>query len=141
MLKRHFVLALAATCLATICYSQSVNHVVINLTPTSPVNGHQMYSSYCASCHGLDGRGNGPVAYRLPVRPVDLTTLTVTNRGKFPSAHVAAAIDEGTDASAQKSNLMPAWGLIFDRMGHLNQFEKMQRESNLTSYIASLQKK
>jgi mono/diheme cytochrome c family protein len=141
MLNRYFVVTLATTCLAAMSYSQSVNHVVINLTPTSPVNGQQMFSSYCSSCHGFDGKGNGSAAYSLPVRPVDLTTLAATNRGKFPSSHVAVAIDEGSDASARMPNLMPAWGLIFDRMGHLDQFQKMQRETNLTNYIASLQRK
>jgi mono/diheme cytochrome c family protein len=141
MLKRYFVIVLAATCLAAVSYSQNVNNVVINVTPTSAVNGQQMFSSYCASCHGIDGKGNGSAAYKLPVRPANLTTLAAVNRGKFPSAHVTAAIDEGSDASAQMSSLMPAWGLIFDRMGHFEQFEKVQRETNLTSYIAGLQQK
>ena len=141
MLKRYFAIALATTCVAAMSFSQNVNHVVIHLTSTSPVDGQQMYSSYCASCHGADGKGNGSAAYKLTVRPADLTTLAANNGGKFPSAHVAAAIDEGSDASARMSNQMPAWGVIFDRMGHLDQFEKMQRETNLTSYIAGLQKK
>ena len=34
--------------------------------------GRVLYTTYCASCHGVDGRGSGPVAGSLVVRPSDL---------------------------------------------------------------------
>ena len=36
--------------------------------------GSALYASYCASCHGADGSGDGPTAALLPLRPANLTT-------------------------------------------------------------------
>jgi mono/diheme cytochrome c family protein len=41
---------------------------------TSPASGKEMYISYCAACHGTDGKGNGPAASALKIPPADLTT-------------------------------------------------------------------
>jgi putative copper export protein/mono/diheme cytochrome c family protein len=39
----------------------------------SVVHGARLYAENCAVCHGADGRGNGPAAAGLSVRPADLT--------------------------------------------------------------------
>lgn len=36
-------------------------------------HGARLYAESCALCHGADGRGNGPAAAGLSVRPADLT--------------------------------------------------------------------
>ena len=43
---------------------------------------------YCATCHGRDGKGNGPVAAALKVVPPDLTRLARDNGGAFPRKRV-----------------------------------------------------
>ncbi|MBZ5572099.1 MAG: cytochrome c [Acidobacteriia bacterium] len=48
----------------------------------SPASGQQMYSAYCAVCHGNDGKGGGPAAEALKVPPPDLTVLARKNGGK-----------------------------------------------------------
>ena len=50
-----------------------IRHVPVKAT--SPASGPEMYTSYCAVCHGLDGKGNGPAAEALKVPPPDLTAL------------------------------------------------------------------
>jgi len=45
--------------------------------------GQQEFLSQCASCHGRDGKGNGPIADLLRKPPPDLTTLTRGN-GDLP---------------------------------------------------------
>jgi putative copper export protein/mono/diheme cytochrome c family protein len=40
---------------------------------TSIVRGAAVYADNCVPCHGTSGRGDGPIAARLPVRPADLT--------------------------------------------------------------------
>jgi len=42
-------------------------------TSASVENGKAVYEKYCLSCHGLDGRGKGPVASRLGFFAGDLT--------------------------------------------------------------------
>jgi mono/diheme cytochrome c family protein len=58
-------------------------------TYTSPSSGKEMYNAYCASCHGADGKGDGPAAPALKAPPTNLTTLAAKNGGAFPAAHVA----------------------------------------------------
>lgn len=39
----------------------------------SVARGAPLYAQNCAVCHGAEGRGNGPLANKLPIRPADLT--------------------------------------------------------------------
>ncbi|HZY99052.1 MAG TPA: copper homeostasis membrane protein CopD [Candidatus Baltobacteraceae bacterium] len=39
----------------------------------SIARGAPLYSQNCAVCHGATGRGNGPLAGKLPIHPADLT--------------------------------------------------------------------
>ena len=47
--------------------------------PTQPyaapsiARGAPLYSTNCAACHGVSGRGDGPLAGSLPIRPANLT--------------------------------------------------------------------
>lgn len=49
--------------------------------------------SNCASCHGADGSGNGPMAAELKHEPTDLTTLSKNNDGHFPCRSIGRVID------------------------------------------------
>jgi mono/diheme cytochrome c family protein len=53
---------------------------------TSPISGSEMYREYCAACHGVSGKGNGPAAPALKTTPTDLTQLAARNGGVFPGA-------------------------------------------------------
>src|SRR6056297_1377714 len=57
-------------------------------TPTSSDSGSEIFSAYCASCHGRDARGDGVLAGELPAPPPDLTQLAAGNGGVFPSSRV-----------------------------------------------------
>jgi mono/diheme cytochrome c family protein len=49
-------------------------------------NGQAIYEDYCATCHGRDGKGDGPAARALKTRPIDLTQISHNHSGKFPEA-------------------------------------------------------
>src|SRR5689334_21615549 len=51
--------------------------------------GGDLFRFYCASCHGADGRGHGPVAASLRTTPPELTRLARRHGGSFPRADVA----------------------------------------------------
>ena len=116
-----------------------IEHAAIK--PTSPASGKEMYTSYCAVCHGTDGKGGGPAASALKTAPSDLTTLTKNNGGKFPALKITSAIRGESNLPAHGSKEMPVWGSLFWSMSHGHQGEVQQRVANLTEYIESLQAK
>lgn len=118
---------------------KAIKHVPIKIT--SAASGKEMYESYCAVCHGTDGKGNGPAAGALKVAPSDLTTLSKDNGGKFPSLKVATAIRGDSNVTAHGTKDMPVWGSLFRDMSHGHEGEIQQRVNNLTNYIESLQEK
>jgi len=108
---------------------------------TSPSSGKDMYIAYCASCHGQDGRGNGPAAPALKTQPTDLTILAVKNGGKFPDAHIAAIIKGDNLTAAHGNKEMPVWGPVFLTMGRHDPAQEQMRIRNLTTYLESIQQK
>jgi hypothetical protein len=68
------------------------------------------YLSSCASCHGEDGKGNGPLGAALKNRPADLTVLAKKNNGVFPMSQVYDVIDGRQVTIAHGTREMPIWG-------------------------------
>ena len=113
----------------------------VPIQPTSPVSGKDMYTAYCAACHGTDGKGGGPAASGLKISPTDLTLLSKNNGGKYPKVKVSSSIRGESALPARGSKEMPVWGALFWSMSGGHQAEVQQRVSNLTEYIESLQAK
>lgn len=101
--------------------------------------GEEMYVSYCASCHGRDARGTGPVVPALKRQVTDLTMLAQRNAGKFPAERVKATIRGDSMVVAHGSKDMPVWGPLFRYLGGGSRAEVDVRINNLTRYIESLQ--
>ena len=118
----------------------SVKHVPIT-NDASSSSGKEMFESYCAVCHGKDGKGNGPAASALKVPPPDLTELAKKNGGKFPAAHVASVIRGQADLASHGSKDMPVWGPLFSSISQGHEGQVQQRIANLVAYIESLQQK
>ncbi|MGA9641803.1 MAG: cytochrome c [Terriglobales bacterium] len=116
---------------------KEIKHVPIK--QTSAASGEQMYKSYCAACHGTDGRGNGPAAEALKVPPTNLTKIAARNGGKYPSLRVSAIIRGEETLPAHGSKDMPIWGNLFWSMSGGHEAEVQQRVTNLNKYIESLQ--
>jgi mono/diheme cytochrome c family protein len=119
--------------------SPTVKHVPI--ANASPSSGKEMFNSYCAACHGTDGKGSGPAASALKVPPADLTALAKKNGGKYPAAHVAAILHGQADLASHGSKDMPVWGPLFSSISQGHESQVQQRVANLVAYIDSLQAK
>jgi len=119
--------------------STTIKHVPI--ATTSPVSGKDMFTAYCAVCHGPDGKGAGPAASALKTPPTDLTVLSKNNGGKFPSMKVSSTIRGEGGFPAHGNKEMPVWGALFWNLSGGHESEVQQRVSNLTKYIESLQAK
>lgn len=109
------------------------------LQPTPAGGGAEMFLSYCASCHGRDGSGSGPVSPALKARATDLTTLAKRNNGVFPAERVKATIRGDLLVVAHGSKDMPVWGPLFRYLGGGSHAEATVRVDSLTRYIESLQ--
>jgi mono/diheme cytochrome c family protein len=116
-----------------------VKHVPIR--PTNAASGQEMFKSYCAVCHGQDGKGNGPAASALKMPVTDVTTLAQKNAGKYPGLHVSSVIRGEADLPAHGSKDMPVWGPLFLRISQGHEAEVQQRIANLNQYIESIQAK
>jgi mono/diheme cytochrome c family protein len=102
------------------------------------VEGPDLFRAYCASCHGKDGKGNGPVAATLKATVPDLTIITVSNDGNFPVARMKRIImGEGMIAS-HGSREMPVWGPIFHQVEEDVDRGNVRLE-NLVRYLESIQ--
>ncbi len=73
----------------------------------------QDFRSFCASCHGHKGGGDGPVATVLKVSPPDLTTIARRNGGAFPADTVYETVDGVDMPDAHGTRQMPVWGIWF----------------------------
>lgn len=72
--------------------------------------GKYEYMSKCASCHGVSGKGDGPVRSALSKAPADLTTYAKRNGDKLPTQLAWQVIDGRTEIPAHGSREMPVWG-------------------------------
>jgi mono/diheme cytochrome c family protein len=142
MLKRLLFFAMAASVVLALGFADQPNgKVVIPVNKTNPTDGKQMFTSYCAPCHGADARGHGPAANALKQPPTDLTGLAKANHGKYPDTHVVSVMRFGTDVNAHGSADMPVWGQIFGKMSKTNPQESDLRTTNLSRYLETLQVK
>lgn len=72
--------------------------------------GKAEYESNCASCHGLGGKGDGPLSEGFRPKAADLTTLSKRNDGVFPAQRVYEIIDGRQEIAAHGPRAMPVWG-------------------------------
>lgn len=109
------------------------------IKPIESVSGSATFKAYCAQCHGVSGRGDGPAAKALKTPPADLTTLAKRNSGKFPTGGVKQVINGDTMSPAHGSREMPMWGPVFRSVESPSTVEL--RIANLVKYLEDIQEK
>ena len=105
-------------------------------------SGAELFREHCASCHGPDARGTGPVAPLLKVAVPDLTLIAAKRGGQFPEEEIYRIIDGQSPRQAHGTRLMPVWGYEFfgqqddDRVAHQQATERVRY---LVQYLDSIQ--
>jgi mono/diheme cytochrome c family protein len=145
MTKYFSILLVVAFSAAMFCIAQKPAPQIkqVPIQQTSAVSGQQMYTTYCAACHGADARGHGPAASALKIPPSDLTLLTFMNGGTFPANHVSSTLRLGTRNAAHGSVEMPIWGDLLTSLqpGARDSTLLMhERIFNLTEYLKTVQR-
>ena len=112
--------------------------------------GKRQYDSACAVCHGLTGKGDGPMKSQLVAPVPDLTMLAKSNDGVFPFDRVYQIIDGRSEVRAHGPREMPVWGRTFNLESStvFENYPPYDIESNarsrmlaLTEYLYRLQAK
>ena len=146
MFKKSLMVLGTLLVATTVCLAQEKAETkpVVKKAPiqqTSAASGKEMFTQYCAPCHGADGKGNGPAASSMKSMPTDLTQLAKKNDGKFPSAKMASTLNFGDGQTAHGSKDMPVWGPLFRSLDKYHDSVVQQRVANLVGYIETLQVK
>jgi len=92
--------------------------VIGNVAAEEKLIGADEFRTSCVSCHGVDGKGDGPMAKFLTPKPADLTVLAKNNNGQYPAMRtgqypffrVFQIIDGRTVVSGHGDRAMPVWG-------------------------------
>jgi mono/diheme cytochrome c family protein len=103
--------------------------------------GPELFKAYCATCHGKDAKGGGPMAASLRIAPPDLTGLSVRNGGTFPFLQVQKIISgEQQPPATHGTREMPVWGPIFSEVTWDQDLGRM-RIYSLAMYLEAIQVK
>jgi mono/diheme cytochrome c family protein len=106
--------------------------------------GKQLFTKYCGSCHGPDGKGDGYLSSSLKQKPADLTLIAKKNGGKFPEQTVMRFIDGTTDVRAHGNPDMPVWGEVFKEQIASSPTQQAEIRATIlaiVNYIGSIQQK
>lgn len=102
--------------------------------------GKMEYEGECAVCHGLTGKGNGPLKTQLVNQVPDLTLLARNNKGVFPFDRVYQIIDGRQETKTHGPRDMPVWGRAFNLQSsiYFESYPKQDSESAARSRILAL---
>ncbi len=106
------------------------------------MTGRELYREFCATCHGVSGHGDGPVALSLKRRVPDLTLIAKRNGGQFPAETVRQSIDGRSMPRTHGTSEMPVWGWEF--YGYEGEDTTRRRRvaeliDRLNEYLSSIQ--
>ena len=133
----------AVLVLILVAVAAAQNIQMVSAPPTSPDDAKAMYATYCASCHGNEGKGDGAASVAYKNAKLDLTVLKKNHNGIFPAKYVNTVIAGQAELPAHKTT-MPNWQKVFsglDGSGTASPVVVNRRIHNLTDYIEKMQVK
>ena len=104
--------------------------------------GQVLYLRHCAACHGVAGKGDGPVAASLQTRPSDLTAIARKSGGRFDAARVMRVIYGQRVVAEHGTREMPVWGAVFAEQHEGERhaaYTVLLHGRSLTDYVRSIQ--
>ena len=101
--------------------------------------GRALYLQNCATCHGLAGEGDGPMACALTTPPANLRRLSERLGNPLPEDQIARFIDGRVDIRAHGPRDMPVWGNRFYEESGGNERQAQKRIAELAAYLQSIQ--
>jgi cbb3-type cytochrome oxidase cytochrome c subunit len=75
--------------------------------------GRDIYLENCVSCHGVTGKGDGPLAANLRTPPADLTKIAARREGVWPMLEIMAILD-GYSRNTLPREDMPVFENLLD---------------------------
>ncbi len=126
-----------ALCVSPIVIAQTRSNVRVEpATNVSPTDGPGMFRSYCAPCHGISGKGDGPAAAALTPKPADLTAFAKRRGGAFSVRDFEDKLMGAAMVTSHGNSDMPVWGPVFRQLGN-----EQLRLANRRVHVESLQVK
>jgi mono/diheme cytochrome c family protein len=111
-------------------------------SPIQGVSGAYAYRTHCATCHGADGKGDGPLAENLRFHPPDLTLIAKRNGGEFPVDKVHRIVDGRRPLKGHGGPDMPVWGDAFkDADTGYDDARVREKIRSVVDYVRTLQVK
>jgi mono/diheme cytochrome c family protein len=109
--------------------------------PTGADAGAIVFRTICASCHGKDARGGGPVAASLKTKPANLRLIAKRRNGSFPQDEIEQHIDGRNAPPAHGTREMPVWGeeLASAAPSEEREQRRKQRIDEVVAYLKKIQ--
>lgn len=117
---------------------------IVEADEAPDLSGPELYQHFCAGCHGVRGRGNGPVARTLKAKVPDLTRIAARNGGAFDRARVRDTVDGTGLEGAHGTREMPVWGWQFyaiDGEDPVRRERAAEFIRRLVDYVESIQRR
>src|ERR1035438_3044991 len=140
MTKITLSVAFLALCIPCLLPAQATKIKEVPVQGTQTLNGAELYTTYCAVCHGKDGKGAGPAAEARKKQPSDLTQIARKHNGKFEPLRIQKMITGADVVAAHGSRDMPTWGAVFGSISGDDGTRRL-RINSLVNYIDKMQAK
>ena len=79
-------------------------HNPLQATAANLAQGREQFDTYCAPCHGANGRGDGPAAHIIPVATANLINAASAN---LSDGFIYGAIRDGVRAMPSYAEELP----------------------------------